>query len=75
MTDFEQVVALTEKLSLVEKVRLVRRVLEMLEQDILQRQRKSKRLLRGLWSDVDISTGDIDQARHETWRNFPREDI
>ena len=32
---------------------------------------------RGLWSDlhVDLSTEDIDEARREMWKNFPRDDF
>ena len=33
--------------------------------------------LRGLWKDLDfdITAEEIDQARHEAWANFPREDF
>src|SRR5438552_10613056 len=35
------------------------------------------RSLYGLWADLGLalSTEEIDQARKELWRNFPREDI
>jgi hypothetical protein len=36
-----------------------------------------KRGVRGLWADLNmsISEKDIDEARRELWKNFPREDI
>ena len=32
---------------------------------------------RGLWADlkVDLSAAEIDEARQEMWKNFPRDDI
>jgi hypothetical protein len=32
---------------------------------------------RGLWADlnVDLSAEEIDEAREEMWRNFPRDDF
>jgi len=32
---------------------------------------------RGLWADlnIDLSAEDIDEARREAWKNFPRDDI
>jgi hypothetical protein len=33
--------------------------------------------VKGLWADlgISISAKAIDEARHEMWGNFPREDI
>ena len=33
--------------------------------------------IKGLWADLDISLSaeEIDEARREMWKNFPREDI
>lgn len=36
---------------------------------------KKVKSLEGLWKNVDISAEDIDEARHEMWGNFPREEI
>ena len=32
---------------------------------------------RGLWADmnIDLSAEDIDEARREMWKNFPRDDF
>lgn len=37
-------------------------------------QRKSG---RGLWADlnIDLTSEDIDEARREMWKNFPRDDF
>jgi hypothetical protein len=69
--------ALTQALALtpLEKVRLVEQVMATLENDLLQQDKKQKRSLYGLWSDVSVSAEDIDEARSEMWSNFPREDI
>jgi hypothetical protein len=73
ISEFEQAVALAQNLSPLDKVRLVEQVMAILEQDL--NQKKPKRSLYGLWSDVNVSAEDIDQAREEMWRSFPREDI
>lgn len=38
---------------------------------------KPLRSLYGLWQDagLNLSAEEIDEARHEMWRNFPREDL
>ena len=75
ISELEQAVAIARNLSPLDKVRLVEQVMAILEQDIKQREKKPKRSLYGLWSDVRISEEDIDEARREMWGNFPREDI
>jgi hypothetical protein len=74
-TDYEQAVAFALNLSPLEKVRLVEQVMATLEQDLTVGQKKPKRSLYGLWSDVNVSAEDIDDARREMWGNFPHEDI
>ena len=37
--------------------------------------KKPRKLLRGLWSDANITAEEIDEARKEMWGTFPREDI
>lgn len=36
---------------------------------------KGRRTLRGLWADLNVSVSaeDIDDARREAWKNFPRD--
>ncbi len=78
-TEFDEAVALALKLSPVDKVHLVERVVATLEADLPASRKQSgkqpKRSLYGLWSNVRVSAEDIDEARREMWGNFPREDI
>ncbi len=39
--------------------------------------RKPRKNGRGLWADlnIDLSAEDIDEARREMWKNFPRNDF
>jgi hypothetical protein len=71
----EEALALALALSPVDKLRLIERVAETLEREVDQGEQPPKRSLRGLWEGVSISAQEIDEARHEMWKNFPREDI
>lgn len=70
----ESVLTQVLELTPLEKVRLVEQVMATLERDLLEQEKKPKRSLYGLWSDVSISAEDIDEARAEMWRNFPHKD-
>ena len=70
---FEKVITLSDSLSPLEKVRLVEHVMQSLKNDIEPKQ--PRKLLYGLWQDVNVSSEDIDEARKEIWNKFPREDI
>jgi hypothetical protein len=72
-TRLDTVLTQAQQLSLLDKVRLVERLMSTLERDLQPPQ--PRRSLLGLWSDVRISAEEIDAARHEMWDNFPREDI
>lgn len=72
-TSFDQVLTLSDSLSPLEKVRLVEYVMNSLKNDI--EPKKPRKLLRGLWSDTNITAEEIDEARKEMWGTFPREDI
>jgi hypothetical protein len=39
--------------------------------------RRPRKSGRGLWSDlsIDLSADDIDEARREMWKHFPRDDF
>ncbi len=73
--ELEQTLSLALKLSPVDKVHLVERVVVTLESDLTSKPTKTKRSLYGIWSDVNVSEEDIDQARDEMWGDFPRKDI
>lgn len=67
VTIFEKAVAIALNLSPLQKVRLVEQVMATLERDLSSSQKKPKRSLYGLWSDVRVSSEDIDQVRRERW--------
>lgn len=71
----EQVLEMTKKLSVTEKVRLIERITPQITRDLKAIRKKPRRSLRGLWRGVDISSEDIDEARRELWQDFPRDDI
>jgi hypothetical protein len=73
---FEQLVNAALRLTPIEKVRLVERVVSTLENDLTV-EKTPKRSLLGLWADLGAAptSEDIDEARREIWGNFPREDI
>jgi hypothetical protein len=70
--ELEAIITQITALSPLEKVRLVEQVMATLERDLSPTQSKPRRSLYGLWSDVDVSADDIDEARREMWSNFPR---
>ncbi len=69
----DEVIALVSGLSPIDKVRLVERVMATLEEDLQSLQPKTS--LYGLWTGVNASGDDLDEARATAWKNFPREDI
>ena len=74
-SELEQAVTIALNLSPLEKVRLVEQIMATLEQDLSQNENQPKHSLYGIWSEVDISSEDISEARDEMWGKFPREDI
>jgi hypothetical protein len=81
MTDktvaFEDVIEQALKLSPIEKVRLVERLVATLETDLVKKEKQPLNTLWGLCADLGTapSAEEIDEARREVWSNFPREDI
>lgn len=72
---FDQVIGLAKQLSTLDKIRLIEQIAPQIKQDLQIDQKGPRQSLRGLWQGLDITAADIDQARDEMWRNFPREDI
>lgn len=77
ITPFDEALALAEKLSPLDKIRLLEKLASTLERDLAEKQPVPLESLYGLWADlnIDISEDDIAQTRNEMWKNFPREDI
>lgn len=73
---FEQVEEMAKNLSQREKVKLIKRLSDMIDEEYEEREpKKPRHSLAGLWQGVNVSEEAIDEARHEMWANFPREDI
>ena len=71
----EATLELANKLSLVDKVRLIEQIAPQIEKELTKIQPKSRQSLRGIWRGANIAESDIDEVRKEMWNNFPREDI
>jgi hypothetical protein len=58
-----------------ERLKVISQALPEIEMNFSEQPRKSKSL-RGLWKDLRPapSTQEIDAARDEAWKDFPRED-
>jgi hypothetical protein len=74
---FQQVVELALRLSPLERVRLVEKLVSTLERDLSEQNKQPRKSLYGMCADLGPapSAEEIDQARREMWGNFPREDI
>ena len=64
-------------MSPLDKVRLVEQVMATLETDLAETDKRPKKSVYSLLSDLGPapSAEDIDEARREMWGNFPRDDI
>ena len=66
---------LARQLSLQDKLRLMEWIAPQIQRDIKQSQPSPRKSLRGLWSGLDITEADINEARREMWGDFPHKDI
>jgi len=71
----EKIIDLAKQLPLRDKVRLIERVAPEIERELEASESITRKSLRGLWRDLDISEREIDEARREMWAGFPREDL
>lgn len=74
-SSLETLLNLTEGLSLIEKVRLIERVVPQIERELTVKAAGPRKSLRGLWKGLDITDEDIAEARREMWAGFPRKDV
>jgi len=70
--ELEQVKQIIERLSPDEKASLTKWLNESAETESTQP--KPRRSLLGLWEGVHVTDEDIEEARREMWKNFPRDD-
>ncbi len=74
-TTLEEALVVVRQLSPVDKARLIERIAPDIERELKITHPGPRQSLRGLWRGLDISEGDIKEARREMWGGFPREDI
>ena len=63
---FEEIAALAGKLSPQQKILLIEKVMASLKQDLSSVEKKPRQPLYGLWSDVNVSAEEIDEARRDS---------
>lgn len=73
--DLPKILELTQGLSLLDKIRLVERVMPQIERELASTANTPKRSLLGICADLGPapSAEAIAEARREMWANFPRE--
>ncbi len=71
----DHILPLVQRLSLIERVRLIALLTPQIERDLRQVQSTPRKSLRGLWRGLDITESDIETAREEMWGGFPRGDV
>jgi hypothetical protein len=71
----EQVVDLAQRLSLLDKLRLIEHLTRDIAASVQAPTIPRRRSLRGLLKGCSISAEEIDRARQEMWGNFSRQDI
>ena len=73
--DLRRILELAQDLSLLDKVRLIERMMPQIEDELASATKKPKLSLLGICKDLGgaPSAETIDEARREAWANFPRE--
>jgi hypothetical protein len=80
MVTLEAVLAQAFELNTLDKLRLIENVTPKIEEEVRRAQSQPARAYPSLWGicrglGLAPSAEDIDQARRETWADFPRDDI
>ena len=70
------VLEMLRKLPPRERLKVISQALPEIEQSLSEKQ-PAYHTLRGLWKDLRPapSTNEIDEARDEMWKDFPRQDL
>jgi hypothetical protein len=74
---FENMRSLMRELSTAEKIRLIEELAATLGRELPETKPVPKRSLLGAYADLGKAptAEEIDEARQEAWKNFPREDF
>jgi hypothetical protein len=77
VTDFEMLVEMAEKLSTLERVKLIERLTQGVFQDMLQEKRQPLNSFYGIGAHLGpgASEEDLAEVRREMLANFPRENV
>lgn len=75
MTLKESIVATVETLTVEEQKEILNFAEFLKSKNHSNGAKKTRKSLKGLWKNVDITAEDIDEARREMWGNFPREEL
>jgi hypothetical protein len=73
----EEILNLTETLSLTDKVRLLEQVAPQITKELTTRspQVTPRKSLLGIWRGLDTIEAELVEARREMWTNFPRREV
>lgn len=63
----EVVLELATRLTVVDKIRLIERVVTQIEQEVSRPEQQPRTSLRGAWRGLDVTDEDIAAVRHEMW--------
>lgn len=74
MLTYQDILSGAQGLPPSEKARLLEELSAALRAE-LDKTSQPKRSLFGIWEGESLSSRDIDKARQDLWKNFPREDI
>lgn len=74
MLTYQDILLGAQRLTLAEKARLLAELSAELQTELAESS-KPKHSLLGMWEGEDLSSEDIDNARKDLGKNFPREDI
>ena len=71
----DDVLGLVERLSVIDKVRLIEAIAPQIERELERPRPVARTSLRGLWKGVDVTDEDIAEVRQEMWSGFPRDNL
>ncbi|MDQ2808795.1 MAG: hypothetical protein M3Z04_18110 [Chloroflexota bacterium] len=71
----EAVLTAAQKLSPIDKAQLISEIATSMKEALTASAPAKPPQFIGIWAGLDLTDGDIAEARREMWGNFPREDI
>lgn len=68
----EDILNLTNQLSLPDKVRLLEQIAPQITRELVTAELTPRKSLLGIWRGLDTIEAELAEARREMWTNFPR---